>query len=65
MDGNLAALALHEARIEEAEIQWAKMLLELKQNIEDDSEESESAFNLIVSNYGFEYDFKDFIKDEL
>lgn len=65
MDGNLAALALYEARLQSGEEQFTKMLFELKEKIEDDSEESESIFNSIVSDYGFEYSFKDFVGDEL
>ena len=64
MDGNLASLALYEARLQNGEEQYAKMLFELKENIEDDSEEAESIFNQIVSDYGFEYNFSTFVKDE-
>jgi len=65
MDGNLAALALHEARLLSSEEQFTKMMEELTENILDDSEESESSFNLIVNDYGFEYSFSEFIRDEL
>jgi len=65
MDGNLYALGHHEARVEQNEIDYEKMLLELTENILDDSEESESSFNLIVNDYGFEYSFSEFIRDEL
>ena len=65
LDGNLASLRIKEARDEKNEIEFEKMLFELKENIEDDSEESESNFNQIVSDYGFEYKFSTFVKDEL
>lgn len=65
MDGNSASLKAHEARIEQNEIDYAKMISELKEIILDDSEESESIFNSIVGDYGFEYNFRDFCGDEL
>ena len=65
LDGNQYALKQHEARIEQNEIDFEKMLSDLRENIYDDSEESESHFNQIVSDYGFEYDFSTFVKEEL
>ena len=65
MDGNLAALALYEARQQSGIEQFEKMMEELIEKILDDSEESESIFNSIVSDYGFEYNFRDFAGDEL
>ena len=64
LDENFSALRQEERESLEI-IDYEKMIFELKQNIEDNSEESESAFNLIVSDYGFEYDFKDFVKEQL
>jgi len=62
---NSYALRQHEERTEQNSKDFEKMIFELKQNVLDNSEESESAFNLIVNDYGFEYDFSTFVKDEL
>ena len=65
MDGNLAALSMNQERLRSGEELFEKMLDELREVILDDSEESESTFNKIVGEYSFEYNFIDFVGDEL